>query len=454
MKIARLNRLLWVPTRTVDVPSIKADTTVVTTKPHIGKPRKVSLHEIKNFDEEQWLGVPRSWGLQQAWLEHNIVDETVFRSRGWPAISIEKYWSGQEDSINAITKSFTGGTLGALLEAPCGSGKTLMGLAVAANLNTPVLVVVHKEDLAHQWQKTAKRCFGAVDIGHIQRDKWSFMGKHLVTATAQTLYSRRHKLPKKFIDSFGLVIYDEGHRYPAETFEHVLRMMPAAHRLAVSATWRRKDGLECVWDWHVGRVEWRTASTRLVGEYAQVKWETNLYDKMFLQYGRISHTQWVTAISENDKYNAWLADELTRGAEVGRRVLCVSDRVAHLQNLQHRILGKGLGVTVGLYVGSTDKKKLTIHELEAAKQCDIILATYGMMSEGTDIPALDTLFIGTPRVDVEQVVGRIQRHKDGKRRLLVVDPVFQTRYMNALWYKRQRIYKRLDFTEHLSNEKS
>lgn len=212
--------------------------------------------------------------------------------------------------------------------------------------------------------------------------------------------------------------------------------------------------MECIWDWHVGRVEWRTAATRLTGSYTQIPWTTKLYDSMFKTYGRINHTSWVSAISENDAYNAWLASELSKGAEAGRKLLLVSDRISQLRNLQQRIIRKGGGVTVGLYVGAIDNKRLSTEDLDAAKSCDIILASYGMMAEGTDIPSLDTLFIGTPRVDVEQVVGRIQRHKDGKKNLLVVDPVFQTSYCIALARKRRRIYETLDFKEYPHGKKS
>ena len=452
MKIARLNRLLWLPTRAIDENRIKAETTIVTTTPHVGKPRKVILYETKTIDEEAYIGVPRAWGLAQDWLGHKVIDETDHKLTNWPDLTIDKFWKGQPESINAITKIFQDGGHGALLEAPCGSGKTLMSLAIASNLNVPALIMVHKEDLAWQWHKTVKNCFRGAKVGHVQRDKWTYRNKHVVTATAQTLYARQRNIPKDFFSNFGMIIFDEGHRYPAETFEKILRMSPCRYRLGISATWRRKDGLECIWHWHVGRVEWRTSSNRLVGEYTQIPWATQLYDKMFTTRGRLSHANWITAIADNDKYNAWLSSELVRGAKVGRRVLCVSDRISQLQNLHSRIIRKGAGVTVGLYVGSLNKKRLTNSELEAAKQCDIILASYGMMSEGTDIPALDTLFIGTPRVDVEQVVGRIQRHKDGKRGLLIVDPVFNTPYMRALATKRKKIYEKLEFKERVSNE--
>ena len=410
------------------------------------KKRKIVLSERKTIDEESWVGVPREWGLKQSWINHVVVDNTTFVPIEWPPITVEKYWKGQEESIKEIVNVFRGGTNGALLEAPCGAGKTLMALDVAARLKTTVLVVVHKEDLARQWRKTLRDCFPSARMGHCQGSKWSYKAKHMVTATAQTLYSRRHRIKEDFLNAFGLVIYDEGHRYPAETFEKVLRMMPCAHRLGVSATWRRKDGLECIWHWHVGRVESRTYSNRLVGDYLQIPWGTSLSDSMFKSGKRLSHPKWLNAIASNHSYNAWLAKELSSSAEHGRKVLCVSDRISHLTELKNRIIKKGKPISVGLYVGAIDKKKVSMEELEAAKKCDIILASYGMMAEGTDIPALDTLFIGTPRVDVEQVVGRIQRHKDGKKRLLVVDPVFQTPYMIALGVKRNKIYRKLSFT--------
>ena len=128
-------------------------------------------------------------------------------------------------------------------------------------------------------------------------------------------------------------------------------------------------------------------------------------------------------------------------------MLLVSDRVSQCQFIRKRLLEASTGASVGLYVGSVDGRRVTKEQLEVAKGCDVVLATYGMMSEGTDIPELDTLFFGTPRSDVEQVVGRIQRFCDGKKSLLIVDPVFQTPYMRKLAIKRERLYKKLEFTK-------
>jgi len=93
-----------------------------------------------------------------------------------------------------------------------------------------------------------------------------------------------------------------------------------------------------------------------------------------------------------------------------------------------------------------DGKKITKEELEVTKTCNIILATFAKMSEGTDIATLDTLFLATPASDVEQVVGRIQRVQSDKRSLLIVDPVWQTNYNMRMSNKRESIYRKLGFT--------
>lgn len=55
------------------------------------------------------------------------------------------------------------------------------------------------------------------------------------------------------------------------------------------------------------------------------------------------------------------------------------------------------------------KRTLTEEELDLAERAQCIFATYQMVAEGVDVPALDTLILATPISDVEQAVGRIRR---------------------------------------------
>jgi superfamily II DNA or RNA helicase len=449
----RLDRLLWLPKDDIDVDKIKSSLTVATFDFKGDPADLIRLYE----DAGDVIGVPRSWGLRHFGDTADILDSTVFPESSWTTPAWGEgggFWAGQESCVDDCTKVLSGDPpdrYGCLLEAPCGAGKTLMAVSIAARLNTPTLVLVHKGDLAKQWHDL---CSGTDErpglwpdmrLGHVQQDKIEFEDCHLVTAMAQTLYSRKSRMPEAFFKHFGLVIYDEGHRYPARTFEKVMRLPYARCRLGISATWRRSDKLECIWNWHIGKVASRAKVARLQGDYAQILWDTNLTDSMMKMYGgQINRNSWVTAIISNVAYNHWLADQVVSSQKSGRRVLIVSDRVKHCENLssiiRRRLAEEGVASSVGMYLGSMSSDKL-----EASKKCNVVIATYQKMSEGTDIPELDTLFLATPRTDVEQVVGRIQRIVEGKKPLLVVDPVFSSPYNQRMAKKRLGVFKKLGF---------
>lgn len=97
---------------------------------------------------------------------------------------------------------------GGILQAGCGTGKTVMSLASVAKVGTTTLVLVHKEFLLNQWVERIKTFLGE-DAGIVRGDTWDYKGKKIVVAMLQTLYSRRDNIPEDFINYFGLVISDE-----------------------------------------------------------------------------------------------------------------------------------------------------------------------------------------------------------------------------------------------------
>jgi superfamily II DNA or RNA helicase len=74
----------------------------------------------------------------------------------------------------------------------------------------------------------------------------------------------------------------------------------------------------------------------------------------------------------------------------------------------------------------------------------VIFATSQYVSEGLDIPAIDTLVLATPMYDVEQAVGRIQRPLEGKKDPIVVDIRDDNiRIFRAAGEARDRFYPRV-----------
>lgn len=447
-----VDSLMWVPLSQIGSRlSEIEDELTLTPDVYKGEPESIRLYRR----EGEYLGVPRMWGFRREWLVsgESIKDDTSMPEMKWPKIRFPDggdYWEGQERSVGAITDAFLyDGEYGALLEAPCGSGKTLMGLDIASRLNTPTFVCVHKESLGKQWVDTAKKLFPGVTTGWVQGKRRHWGGRYLVVGMTQTLYSQRESFSEDMLRGFGLVIFDEGHRYPARTFEKVLRLFPSRFRLGVSATWRRRDGLGRVWYMHCGQVIHRTKVKRLGGDYVQIKLGVPSV-KNFWRAKTLAG--YLTEMALDKSYNKWLADQLIKGSEKGRRMLLISDRIVQLTDIREMLKGTGVDRSIGLYCRSyedpnTGKRiKLENTEIERGMTCDIVLASYHMMMEGVDIPELDTLIFGTPRADVEQVVGRIQRPKKDKKRLLIVDPIFVGNSLQrGMAKKRVDTYRKLGF---------
>lgn len=423
--------LYWIPRKDVDYRELEKRFTYEV------EDRRISLCSYTSTH----IGIPRAWGLKKFGPAD---DRTTLKSIDWPEFN-GTYWEGQKEAIEFISDSFIGGDYDFCYKAPCGTGKCLKGISVAADMHIPVLVIVHKTDLADQWKNTARLFFPGCKVGHIQQNEWNYTGKHIVTVLIQTLHSRIDEIPTDLWNNFGLIIYDEIQNFPTTTFKKALRLPKCKFRLAVSATYRRYDGLETViWD-HLGKIKYVFKTERLTGRYKQILWKTNFKDKYVMRGSFFNFAGYITAIAENKPYNNWLAEQLVESSKVGRKTILVSDRISQLEYIKKTILRKGVAISVGMYVGSLDKKRLTKEQLQFAKSCDIILGTYKMIGEGTDIPELDTLFLGTPRSDIEQIVGRIQRKYEGKKSLLVVDPVFNTLISKKLAAKRISYYQDLGF---------
>ena len=88
----------------------------------------------------------------------------------------------------------------------------------------------------------------------------------------------------------------------------------------------------------------------------------------------------------------------------------------------------------------------TVESLEKSSKCDILFASYQLVSEGTDIPTLNTLIMTTPKKQIQQVVGRILRKKTEFTPLIldIVDSSFSV-YQNQSYY-RNRYYRKCNYS--------
>jgi superfamily II DNA or RNA helicase len=122
--------------------------------------------------------------------------------------------------------------------------------------------------------------------------------------------------------------------------------------------------------------------------------------------------------------------------EPTRKVIILSDRRNHLENLHKRLTT--VGIESAFYVGGMKQE-----ELKRSEEKQVILATYHIASEGFDCQGLDTLILASPKSDVIQCVGRIQRTPQHMRKHtpLVIDVIDNFSVFSGQSKKRYKYYQ-------------
>ena len=138
-----------------------------------------------------------------------------------------------------------------VLEAPPGSGKTVMGCALIAHHRVPTLVLVDRAPLMEQWREriAAVLDIDARQVGQIGGGKTKPTGV-IDLAMMQTL-ARMDDAAER-LSGYGLVIVDEAHHAGAPTVERAVRRIPARRWVGLTATAYRRDGLGPVIFMHCG----------------------------------------------------------------------------------------------------------------------------------------------------------------------------------------------------------
>ena len=336
---------------------------------------------------------------------------------------------------------------GGLLCAACGQGKTVIGLKLAAMLGRTTLIMVHKEFLVRQW---IERIVQFLDIepeqiGRVQGKKCSFEGKPIVIGMIHSL--AQHQYTPDLYGYFGTILVDEAHRISAPMFSQALPRFAAKNIIGLTATPRRGDGLEEVFRYLIGPV----LSQSNVGHKTsptiyQVAFNSYCPERAYCQRGKdgtvkkVYLAKLINMLCTNVRRNDYIVNEITKALVKNRRVLVFSDRLEHLRVLKEALDVLMPTITTGYYVGGMKPE-----EWEKSAECDAIFSTYAMGKEGLDIPAVDTLYMTTPKGDVEQAIGRVVRECFGKKPPVVVDIVDTNDTCESFAQKRRWQYQKLKY---------
>lgn len=408
-------------------------------------PETICLYQEKYIEGfGQVIGVPRHWSLPKH-KDVEIIDRRIEGNKVSFNCKITLY-PRQVPAVEALAQSEDG-----ILEAPCGQGKTIMGLTAMTRVGVTTLILVHKSFLIDQWKSAIKFVTGE-EPGVIQGplETWDWKGRKVVIGMLQSLYYHRDSIPEDLLNYFGLIIGDEIHRMSAPTFSYVISLFPAKRRWGLTATPERADKLEFIFHAHLGEIVYALEKTKLkplvLMAYTNCFLPTDFYCKN--KWGKpISPnlSRLITGLTLLEKRNKIILQNLLSAAKEGRKILLLTDRVQHAKYLKQQFDANAGGgdITTSLYLGET-----TPEERKVAEEADVIFATTQMAKEALDIPSLDTLFLASPsgsKITVQQAAGRILREYPGKKNPLVVDFVDDNIQTRRLANIRACVYKALKY---------
>ena len=335
-----------------------------------------------------------------------------------------------------------------VLEAPTGSGKTVMALRIIAARRQPTLIIVHTKELLNQWLARIETFLSIPKdtIGVIGGGKKT-VGTKITVAIINSLYPMAASLSHQF----GHVVIDECHRCPSRTFGEAVSSLSPHYLLGLSATPYRRDGLTELINWHLGpttKVDSNSMTDHDIVKTVHVLVRrTNFAPTVdpTLQYSTM-----LTELCASPSRNWRIARDVVQCAEHRKgTILVLSDRKSHCDLLA--TLVRQAGTPADVLTGSSSKKDRTaiVNRINTG-EARVVLATSQLLGEGFDAAGLGTLFLATPvkfSGRLLQCVGRILRPQEGKQNSLIVDYVDFSGVLLASFRARQRVYREKGFLE-------
>lgn len=340
-----------------------------------------------------------------------------------------------------------------ILQSPCGSGKTQMGIALAASIARKTLWITHTQDLLNQSYERAAMYFPKETLGKITGGKVC-IGTHMTFATVQTL----SKLDlQKYKYTWDVIIVDECHRLSGTPsavtmFYKVMSNLAARYKYGLSATVHRSDGLIKTTFAIIGDVAYKVPDEAVAEKTMQVGIKergTGIGTCFAIQDidGTLDYSKLIPYLTESRQRNELIVADLIKNHEHSNLIL--SDRLEHLKALQE-LLPENLRSKSTMIHGKMTSKKAKAERILAIEkmrsgELKYLFASYSLAKEGLDIPRLDRLYLTTPKKDyavVTQSIGRIARVFDGKVDAICYDYVDDIDFCKNQYKRRKTSYRK------------
>lgn len=336
-----------------------------------------------------------------------------------------------------------------IIQLPTGKGKSILALHIASILKQKTLILVHKDDLVVGWKKDIELCFGKnIKCGLIKAKKRE-VGEQITIATVQTLGRMSEEELKSYVNQFGFVVQDEVHHLGLNIF-NIINKFNSKYKLGLSATPKRNDGLNFVFDIFLGGICYKHIIRENDEDINNVevefikspfKYRPFLLDKTIYNYytcdddiipknpcfldemeydkrPRISYLSVDDLAVRNSRTKIRVCKKIIEEYKKGLSLIVLFTQKEHLEIYKKYLIKLNVPENqILMFYGDSTLSSEEIMRKAENKESLITLATYAKATEGTNVKAWEVEFLVSSinnQKNVEQVTGRIRRRKEGK----------------------------------------
>ena len=318
------------------------------------------------------------------------------------------YRDYQTGVIEEVTPHIQG-----IIRIDTGWGKSIAMMKLIAETQLKTLIVVPRLNLLRQFKSDIKKHCG-YECGIINGP--TFNVKDVTVATIQTLKKRNLKDIRSY---FGQALFDEAHTYISDKGMKIVQSFNPLRLYGLTATADRSDGQGEAIKFMFGdiivdrKLPFQAPSVEIIKCSEEIWGDT---------YPVIIDSQ-----VDNINRNKLIANKAMEEVMDGRKILILTKRTKHYDELIKLIDPNIKCYAIKSKLNSADQKiqdDLLAKLRDGGGDFDIILGTFGLLSTGINIPALDTIiFAGDLKSSVlaTQSVGRILRLFEGKQSPKIID---------------------------------
>lgn len=349
--------------------------------------------------------------------------------------------------LESVDAWWSGGGRGVVV-LPTGTGKSHVAELAISKAQRPSLIVTPTIDLMQQWARDLAKNF-QTEVGMLGGGSYDI--KPITVTTYDSAYMNVERLGNKF----GLLVFDECHHLPGQTYSLSALGAIAPFRLGLTATPERTDQAHENLDHLIGPIVYRREITQLKGEFlAQYQVET-----LYVQLGEAERFAYET---NRELYRNFLLEnriDLRQNGAWGRFLATAActpkGRMAFKAFRDHRTIAMAAPAKLRVLEGLLDrhvgdrviifthdnasvykisreffvpvithstkaKERKTVLERFATGEYNVV-ATSRVLNEGVDVPEANVAIVlsGTSTVrEHVQRLGRILRKKGDKQAVL------------------------------------